>query len=248
MTQRNQDPKFMRAASVSRTERENNRDSKSVGLLTLQPLVNRLTEMDGLAGFVRATVEEVASSLHSIGAVIGLVRDDTLVLEAVFGYQHRGACSFSQVPLDFALPITAAASSKQPIWSRSPQELRRQYSEVRGLDQRTKAFAALPLLIGGKSIGALGLSFASQRQFLTDERRFLLMLADLCAFYLSRTPHTEQSPPLADGPQFSWPTIAAPASSDDLEFRVTLLEDKVSQQARLLGFLGELLTHQSSPE
>lgn len=86
--------------------------------------------------------------------------------------------SYSAMRLDDPVPIAAAARTGEPVWIRNREEWARSWPKL--LDQAVAAdryaAAALPLAAVGRVVGAIGLSFPTERTFPADERDFVLAL------------------------------------------------------------------------
>jgi PAS domain S-box-containing protein len=141
---------------------------------------------------------EVASTvvdhgIRAIGAQAGglmLLDSDGQVLELLEqrGYQEEVVRSFRRFPLDAPVPNAEAVRTQQPIFLCSREDRLARYPALPPALRHTRfgALVALPLLASDRAIGVLGLSFADEREFSSDERAFMLTLAAQCAQALDR--------------------------------------------------------------
>jgi signal transduction histidine kinase len=90
--------------------------------------------------------------------------------------------------LDEEAPTCATIRSGQPIWLTSAREIGSRFPAfaARVVPRGFHAGAALPLLIEGRPIGAMGLLFAKARCFDAEDRAFLTAVAGLTAQSLER--------------------------------------------------------------
>jgi anti-anti-sigma factor len=94
------------------------------------------------------------------------------------GYAAPVLGAYSTMRLDDPVPIAAAARTGEPVWIRNREEWARDWPKL--LDKAVAgdryAASALPLAAVGRVVGAIGLSFPTERIFPTDERDFVLGL------------------------------------------------------------------------
>ncbi|HJU67610.1 MAG TPA: GAF domain-containing protein [Gemmatimonadaceae bacterium] len=131
--------------------------------------------------------------VKALGAYAGsmmLLTSDGTKLERVraVGYPEEMLDRWKHVPLDRPLPLTDAVREQIPILLGNDQAISERYPDLG--DERkitgTKALAAVPLVVDGRPLGALGLSFRSDQAFSSDERAFIQGLAGKCALALER--------------------------------------------------------------
>lgn len=159
----------------------------------------RMAQMQALtAAFSRAlTPSEVAEvvitqGLEVLGAGAGrvlLATDDgqALTLVGAVGYSPEMMARWERVPLEHPVPLAEAARTQTPLWFNSRAALTSRYPAItRVPDLETEAFAALPLTVNERAIGALALSFAAGRDFTVDDQAFMMSLAQHCAQALER--------------------------------------------------------------
>jgi serine phosphatase RsbU (regulator of sigma subunit) len=73
------------------------------------------------------------------------------------------------------------------VWLETLNERDARFPALRGFEAITVALCAVPLIVGGRTLGALRFSFAARRLFDQDERAFVLALAAQTAQTLHRT-------------------------------------------------------------
>ena len=89
------------------------------------------------------------------------------------------------MPLDSHVPLTDAVVQERPVWLSSREDLRARYPE---LEPHTvsSAAAALPLMVKGRVLGTIGLSFGQEHRFNEDDRAFFTAVAHACAQAIDR--------------------------------------------------------------
>jgi len=135
----------------------------------------------------------VVQGLAVLGARTGVVAalvtgGDEMVCLALEGYSADVREQWARFPLTAPVPLAEAARTGQPVFIGSGAELAERYPELqRGAEQiGSAALAVLPLSVDGRTIGVLGLSFASPQTFGPEWRALALGLAQECAQALDR--------------------------------------------------------------
>ncbi|MCW0215871.1 MAG: SpoIIE family protein phosphatase [Pseudonocardia sp.] len=130
--------------------------------------LSRATDLDAVAEVI------VAHGMSAVEAeaVVVMTADDEGVLHplAADGWGgHTGDTRGSQLLADADHPLARVVRSGQPVWlaQRPPEPF--------------PAHTAVPLLVGGRAIGAVGLRFAEAPTFTPERRGFVLTLASQCA-------------------------------------------------------------------
>ncbi|HEU0054935.1 MAG TPA: PAS domain S-box protein [Longimicrobium sp.] len=135
----------------------------------------------------------IQQGLAALGAAAGwLVQltPDGGALEAVRTQGYDGAVeeSFRRFTLDAPVPLADAVRTGEPVFLESPAERFRRYPAL----QRdygyleNGAWASVPLLLEGRAVGGIGLTFREARAFNDEERDFVLALARQSAQALER--------------------------------------------------------------
>ena len=130
----------------------------------------------------------------SAGAVIELdASGQVLNVIKSIGYSPELIRRFGSMPLDTSLPVTDAVRRREAVFLDSKADRARLYPELAQIDEATSAseWAALPLEVEYRTIGALVMSLSRGRGFDADERAFIRALGQQCAQALDRK-HIEQ--------------------------------------------------------
>lgn len=136
-----------------------------------------------------ATPAEVAAA--ALGAV-GVLGASAVEIHAFAALDRPGLVARQGVVGDVAAaaaPADEVVQSGRALWIESREELTSRYPELAA--RAEAAFAAVPLLSGGRPGGVLVVAFAGPRHLDADERLYLRMLAMPCAQALERTRLTD---------------------------------------------------------
>jgi signal transduction histidine kinase len=162
----------------------------------LQRLATTLSGLVDPASMAREAVAQGQSALDADGGVVFLLSPDGEALEIAHasGYQTRTVGPWIRFPLSANLPATDAVRACEPVLVRSRAELLLRYPELANTPGSLihDSWAAVPLVVDGICIGALGLSFLAGQAFEPQEVAFLRVVADQCAQGLHRAELVER--------------------------------------------------------
>jgi PAS domain S-box-containing protein len=140
-----------------------------------------------------ADVAEVGlGELHAVlgidSAVLAVIEERTheLIVLRALGTQPNALEALGQISLDAALPLAEAARSGDPVWLPGPEEAVARYPALEPYAAAVGGSGSIPLLVEGRVIGALGLTFRNPRRLTADERMFASTVAQQCAQALQR--------------------------------------------------------------
>ncbi len=135
-------------------------------------------------------VDKGISALGAYAGAMAMLTSDGTRLERVraVGYPEDMLERWKHIPIDGPLPLSEAVRERTPILIGNDRELTARYPQL--VTERqitgTKALAAVPLMVDGRPLGAIGLSFRTEQAFSNDERAFIQGLAAKCALALER--------------------------------------------------------------
>jgi K+-sensing histidine kinase KdpD len=155
---------------------------------SLQALTAALAQSLTRGEVADVVVAQGVAALGAVAGVVGLLDEESAALSMVraIGYPPE---LFGQwrVPLSAHAIDSDAARSGQPIWIESREELVARYPLLEAVPlTESQAFVTIPLVVEGRAIGVMGLSFAQPRQFTDSDRAFILALTRQCAQALER--------------------------------------------------------------
>jgi serine phosphatase RsbU (regulator of sigma subunit)/anti-sigma regulatory factor (Ser/Thr protein kinase) len=131
--------------------------------------------------------EGVAALGASGGGVLLAGPEDRLVVPGTVGYDAELVARLRAESRDAELPAAVALRTGDPVWMESREERDARFPELIGFERATVSMCAVPLVVGGRGLGALRFSFKEARLFDEDERRFVLALAAQAAQALERS-------------------------------------------------------------
>ena len=155
----------------------------------------QLLELSVALSAAGSVAEAAAQLAHGLRAVLRAelvtvctVGEDGLLHPVhTLGYAADLSARFSGMRLSSPYPLTVAARTRRPQWLPDRAAWAREFPEVMpDVMPSTQAGAALPLVAGGRLIGAVGITFRSPRTFDAPDRTFLLTLAAQVAVAFER--------------------------------------------------------------
>ncbi|HUH07109.1 MAG TPA: SpoIIE family protein phosphatase [Egibacteraceae bacterium] len=126
----------------------------------------------GASAAAAAVLDASGDHLHVVGAI---------------GYRSDILDPLRRFSIDAPLPLAEAVRRREPRWYRSEDELRGAYPKLAAMVQSGhRAWAAIPLMVEDRLVGAISLSFAEPKPFDDGDRAFLSAIAAQCAQALER--------------------------------------------------------------
>jgi signal transduction histidine kinase/CheY-like chemotaxis protein len=153
----------------------------------LQGLTSQLSETTSVEQVMQALFEQGLAPLGATAGSVCLLDSTGQILEVVqsLGYPEAVRKRWRYMPLTESVPLTDAVREAKPRWMASRADWLTQYPHLQ--DESTYgAGAALPLLVKGRVLGAIGLSFPQAHSFNEDDRAFFTAVAHACAQAIDR--------------------------------------------------------------
>lgn len=160
---------------------------------------NRLERLQYVtAEFAKAlTVEQVTETvlregMAALGADAGSVAEvdyktGLIHTLGITGYSPKVVSAWQTYPLDAQVPTAEAIRTGEPVWVEDGRQLVKRYPGVTPDPQLgAQSFASVPLVLGGRVDGGIGLSFKQPQTFDQQDRDFMMALAQQCAQALER--------------------------------------------------------------
>jgi len=156
-------------------------------IVRLQALTSRLSEATSVEQVMQALFEQGLAPLGATAGSVCLLEESGQVLEVVqsLGYSEAVVKHWQHIPMSQSAPLTDAARDGRPRWLSSHADWLTHYPHLQP-DASNSAAAALPLLVKGRVLGAIGLSFSQARSFNEDDRAFFTAVAHACAQAIDR--------------------------------------------------------------
>jgi GAF domain-containing protein len=150
------------------------------------------------AAFAEALTSErvdevvVAQAVTATGADAGsmcLVVGDVIRVRCAVGYSTDVLTRFGEFRPEDDLPVAAAVRTGTAVYLPSLDDAGPGFDTIRELSAGAgrRAAAALPLLVDGRAVGAIGLSFTDAQPFDAAQRGFLEAVSRHCAAALERS-------------------------------------------------------------
>lgn len=153
----------------------------------IQTLSSRLAETTSAEQVMQALFDYGLEPLGAIASSVCLLDTAGEYLEVVqaVGYSEERLREWRRMPLAASLPLTDSVREVRPQWLSSREEWRERYPHL-APSLHGGAGIALPLLVKGRVLGAIGLSFADERTFTEDDRALFSAVAHASAQALDR--------------------------------------------------------------
>ncbi len=158
----------------------------------LQAVTAALSEALTPAQVAEVIVEQGLTALGAGAGSVALRSADGGALELLraVGYPPETVAAWGRFPLAMATPLTDAVRTGEPVVIESLDAWTARYPQIpaarAGGEPAEGAQVALPLIVEGRALGGLGLSFGAARRFSEEDRAFMLALARQCAQALER--------------------------------------------------------------
>lgn len=130
-------------------------------------------------------VEQSMATLEATAALVVLVSNNRTELEIVksVGYQTDLVEAWRRFSINTDVPLAEAIRTGKPVWIETLLDRITRYPHLAEIYNRYEfnAWIALPLVVEGKSIGGMLLSFTEFRLLNQEDRDFILALTQQCA-------------------------------------------------------------------
>ncbi|HEX6020734.1 MAG TPA: GAF domain-containing SpoIIE family protein phosphatase, partial [Solirubrobacter sp.] len=136
----------------------------------------------------RATVIEAGRAMPTTSATLLLIEHGSLILVEERGLPLETRAQWAALSLKAPVPPAECIRVGHAIYVSDEAELTRRWPALEGTRRSvgSRSFAALPLIVSGRPLGALALSFSQTLAFDAEERNLLEALATQCAVALAR--------------------------------------------------------------
>jgi PAS domain S-box-containing protein len=137
----------------------------------------------------RTVVAAGALALEAVSASLVLVSEDGTAFElrAAHGFPEEVKSGWRHFPIDSPVMFRDAVRTGGPVLYGDLEGFLRSYPELANSPALLgRAFAALPLRVDGRIIGAFGFTFAHERVFEPEDVQFMELLGQQCALALER--------------------------------------------------------------
>jgi GAF domain-containing protein len=193
--------RVFQAERAGRASAEELADQERIGRVEAEKAVLRLRRLESVsaslaglplspAAIARVALENGLSALEPSSAAVVRATPAGNALEVLYaqGWPDDVARATRLLEADAPALIAEAYRIGTAIWLATPEALAQSYPNATELPRALgeKAWAAVPLRVDGRAVGALGLGFDRPRDLDADERRFVLAVAQQIAQALER--------------------------------------------------------------
>ncbi|HEX8140462.1 MAG TPA: PAS domain S-box protein [Pyrinomonadaceae bacterium] len=179
-------------ARLYRAERQTRQAAERTSdlLMRLQAVAASLSQALTPQQVATAVIEQGLISLGAHAGSVVLLREQSTELELVgtVGFPQEVTERWRHFSVNEAVPVADAIRARTPVIIEELEKWKKHYPGLGPLASVTgsRALVAFPLVVEGRTIGALGLSFPEPRSFSEDDRAFMVALAQQCAQALER--------------------------------------------------------------
>ena len=154
---------------------------------SLQAVTAALSEALTPAQVAEVVVNQGLAALDACAGFIALMTDHNQTLEVVraLGYPQEILDTGSLYPLTASIPLTDAVRSGKPLLIESREVWTQAYPHLT-TNHDHNAWADMPLIVEGRTLGGMGFSFPKARTFSKDDCAFIQALAQQCAQAIER--------------------------------------------------------------
>ena len=161
-------------------------DSTAALLTRLQLVTGVFSQLHSPAQAAELVIAQSVRALDASGGMLFLTRGDQAVLIHALGYPPEQLEAWQSIPLERELPLTEAIQRGEPRFFERFPHIPNPLGPLDALASSHPVWALLPLPIDSAVIGAIALSFEQGHSFTTNDRAFLLALAQQCAQAIER--------------------------------------------------------------
>ncbi len=154
---------------------------------SLQAVTAALSEALTPAQVGEVVVNQAITALGACAGFMALMtdRDNSLEVVRTLGYPAGILDTGTLYPLTASLPLSDAVRTGKPLLLESREAWAERYPHL-SIKSEHYAWADMPLIIEGHTVGGMGFSFPTPRQFSEDDCAFMLALAQQCAQAIER--------------------------------------------------------------
>ncbi|GAC1348070.1 MAG: hypothetical protein NVSMB23_28430 [Myxococcales bacterium] len=157
-------------------------------LMRLQIITSALVSAPTSEAIGQTLTRSVLSTIGARSATLSRLEAASLRVVACHPMQIPDFGDFATVDLQASVPTAEALRRGAAVWLGTPAEIDARYPSLASLRRSLgdEAWALIPLHVGDRKLGVLGLSFATAQVFDEDDRNFFGAVANQCALALER--------------------------------------------------------------
>lgn len=173
-------------AEQARQRAERNADRTA----RLQSVTAALSESLTPVQVAEVVAQQTVEVVNAAAVLVALVTPQREELEIIHYLEEETTIptEWRRFPLALATPLTDAVRTKQPMWEETLEERVARYPHLAEMYAQAKypIWISLPLIVEGRSVGGITITFAQLPQLQPEDRAFMLSLAQQCAQAIAR--------------------------------------------------------------
>jgi PAS domain S-box-containing protein len=187
---RSEGKEISHAAVIARDITEDVRArQRAEGLQRISEALSRAVSTEKAAEIL---IGEAVSALGADAATLGVLDEtgENVTLVAQRGYSEAIE-TWTTFPLAAEVPMSMAIRTGESYWGSSAEDVKSRYPDLGDEVFRFGSLAVVPLTVEGRTFAAAAFSFFDEREFMTEERAFMLATAQQAANALDRAQQHE---------------------------------------------------------
>jgi PAS domain S-box-containing protein len=162
---------------------------RAEGLQRISQALSRAVSTERAA---EVLIAEAVNALGADAATLGVLDESGENVQLVASRGYSVALEpWTSFPLAANVPMAVAIRTGDPTWSSSAEDVKQRFPDLGGENFRFDSLAVVPLTVEGRTIAAAAFSFADEREFIPEERAFMLATAQQAANALDRAQQHE---------------------------------------------------------
>jgi len=155
----------------------------------LQEVAASLSEALTPTEVIETVVARAREGLRATGGALAVLTDDRAAFEiaGTVGAADALHNAWRRFPVHTRVPLADAGRSREVVTVESVPAGIARYPHLAGAHEKLGSLVAVPLVVDGRTVGALGLVFEEKRAFDADDLSFLRTLARQCGDAVERT-------------------------------------------------------------
>ncbi|MGE5659676.1 MAG: PAS domain S-box protein [Actinomycetota bacterium] len=156
----------------------------------LQSVTAALSEPIAPAQVAQVIAQQSTAALKAAAALVAICSERGTELEIVHSIGHQAEIieAWRRFPIASANPLSEAVRRAQPIWEQSLEERKTRYPHLKSIYDRYEyaGWISLPLMVEGRAVGGISLSFHEFLPLSQSDRAFTLALCQQAAQAIAR--------------------------------------------------------------
>ncbi len=190
----------------------------------IQIVTEALSKSLTISQAAEATMSQAIAALGASAGSIMMLMDGKTTLQVVnaVGYRPAALAVGLYFPLETRMPLADAVRTERPIWI-SSLELQTTRSPSLPADPEREAWAAVPLVFNGQTIGGMEFGFSGVQTFNDEDKAFIVLLGQKCAQAIDRARLYNEVREQRERLQVTLSSIGDAVITTDMNGRITFM-------------------------